>query len=361
MSLNNNRRVMKGKPRTRNYILASALIAAALSTTPVLAAHPHWPTIVVQAKRFIRMLRNGVLITRSAEARADRVIVQLDPAWARRLGRDGRRLATELGFPVSRYWPWLAMASLKVQPANLEKAIARLRAHPAVEKVDYDYLVSPAYIPDTPEYRQQYHHELIQTPPAWDVNAPGAWRETVIAMVDTGVDLDHPDLTGRIWVNSDEIPNNGLDDDGNGYVDDVYGWDFFNDNNDPNPEPDGEDENYDGEPDEQVSHGTLGAGLAGAKVYDDWGTAGVYPNARIMAIQVFPDDGDTDYETVVNGLTYAIDNGAEVINLSIGAPYSDLFTTPIVRAHRRGIVVVAAAGNYNAELTDSYWWSPVCN
>ena len=86
----------------------------------------------------------------------------------------------------------------------------------------------------------------------------------VVAVVDFGIDLTHPDLQSHIWVNSDEIPGNGVDDDHNGYVDDVNGWDFWGNDNNPQAVPDGIDQNYDGEPDEQVNHGTLCAGLIAA-------------------------------------------------------------------------------------------------
>jgi len=343
-----------GWPGLRVIVVLMGVVAA--STAP---AHPYWPTVNVPGVRPMAIIRHGVRILRQVQARADRIIISLPAYQAAGLSRQA--LERALGVPVDRYWPHLAMASVKIQPASLWAMLSRLKSHPLVEHADLDYLVYPAYTPSTPQFRRQYHHQLIRTPEAWDVLQPSQWPAVVIAMVDTGLDLDHPDFSGRIWVNSDEIPGNGRDDDGNGFVDDAYGWDFFNDNNDPTPEPNGKDENYDGEPDEQVSHGTLGAGVAGAAVFDNWGSAGVYPNARIMAIQVFPDDGGTDYQTVVDGINYAIENGAEIINLSIGAPWSKLFTNPIVRAHKKGIVVVSAAGNYGEELTDSYWQSPVCN
>ncbi|MCD6351165.1 MAG: S8 family serine peptidase, partial [Armatimonadetes bacterium] len=341
---------------------AAVAVAALVLTVPqAWARHPRWPTVTVPGHRPMRWYRHGRLVTRPVEARADRIILRLRTDWLAKLLREQPQVNQLFGHRLARLWRNLGMVSITVDPDRLFQTLDELRRLPMVESAELDYLVYPAYVPNTPDYRKQYHHPLLHTPEAWDVKAPGEWRECVIAFVDTGADLDHPDLTGRFWINADEVPNNGLDDDANGFVDDVYGWDFYNDNNDPSPEPDGLDNNFDGDPDEQVSHGTLGAGLAGAKVYDDWGTAGVYPNARIMPIQVFPDDGGTDYQTVVDGIEYAVDNGAEVINLSIGAPWSTVFTTPIVRAYNRGMVVVAAAGNYNEELTDTYWWSPVCN
>ncbi|MBC7288098.1 MAG: S8 family serine peptidase, partial [Armatimonadetes bacterium] len=322
--------------------------------------YPRWPIITVAGVQPMVLRRGVATIIRPAQARADRIIVVL------RQRPDGRPWTPDeacqaVGRPVARLWPELSMASVVVDPAEVRQALEHMRGRPVVEKADYDYIVYPAYVPDTPEFRQQYHHQLIRTPEAWDILSPSQYPAVVIAMVDTGLDLDHPDFRGKIWTNAGEIPNNNKDDDKNGFVDDVNGWDFYHDNNDPRPDPDGRDENGDGEADEQVSHGTLGAGLAGAAVFDNWGTAGVYPNARIMPIQVFPDDGGTDYETVVEGINYAINNGADIINLSIGAPWSDLFTPPIVRAHQRGIVVVAAAGNDATALTDTYWRSPVCN
>ncbi len=341
-------------------VVAAAVIAAVVPAGSASGQprHPRWPVVNVPGVRPMAISRRGVRIVQPAQARADRIIVILRRGMR---VQSRQELAAMLGRPVARYWKRLGMASVVVRPERIWQELGVLKAHPAVEKAEPDYIVYPAYVPDTPEYRKQYHHSLIRTPEAWDVKSASEWPAVVIAMVDTGVDLDHPDLQGKIWVNADEVPGNGRDDDHNGFVDDVHGWDFYNDNNDPNPEPDGRDENGDGEADEQVSHGTLGAGLAGAAVFDDWGTAGVYPNARIMAIQVFPDDGGTDYQTVVDGIEYAIDNGAEVINLSIGAPWSDVFTPPITRAHDNGIVVVSAAGNYQDELTDTYWQSPVCN
>jgi hypothetical protein len=299
---------------------------------------------------------NGVRMVRPAEARADRLIVALQPAGLSPGPQAKMGLEQALGMRVVRFWPRLGLASVEVPPGQLWTALAKLQANPQVEAVDFDYLVHAAYVPDTPQYRLQYHHALLRTPQAWDVKSPGDWPAIVIAVVDTGVDLDHPDLRGKLWINADEIPGNGKDDDQNGFVDDVYGWDFHNNNNDPQPEPPSGG-------DSMVSHGTLVAGLAGAAVFDDWGSAGVYPNARIMAVQIFGPDGTADYETAVAGIDYALNNGAEIINLSMGAPWSTLFTRPIVEAYRRGIIVVAAAGNSGQALTDSQttWCSPVCN
>lgn len=332
----------------------------------VLAAPQHpWPTVRVPGAAPLVIPFGRTMMVTQPEARADRILVRFHPDRLRGLGpsRHAAKSALQesLGMEVDGYWPLFGMASVRVEPERLFEVMAELQARADVAEVALDVLVYPAYVPDTPEYQRQYHHRLIGTPLAWDAKAPGAWGTSVIAVVDTGVYLAHPDLASKIWTNADEIPGNGVDDDANGFVDDVYGWNFVGNNNDPNPHPNGVDENHDGTPDENASHGTLVAGLAGAAVFDNWGTAGVYPNARIMAVKIFPEDGATDLQTVVNGINYAVTNGAEVINLSLGAPWSTIFNAPIATAHSQGIVVVAAAGNSRRALTDSYLESPVCN
>ncbi len=146
---------------------------------------------------------------------------------------------------------------------------------------------------------------------AWGVSwigAPLVWEEgyrgqcILVAVLDTGIDYDHPDLTGQMWVNPGEIPDNGHDDDGNGYDDDVHGYDFGNDDSRP----------FDWE-----GHGTHVAGtIAGDGTS---GTiTGVAPEARLMAVKVLDDAGYGNLDDVARGVQYAMDNGAQVMNLSLG-------------------------------------------
>ena len=171
------------------------------------------------------------------------------------------------------------------------------------------------------------------------VNAPEAWARgytgqgVVVAVLDTGVDRNHADLAGNIWTNAGEIANDGLDNDGNGYVDDVYGWNFANGNNNT----------LDGN-----RHGTHVAGTIAAG-NNGFGATGVAYNSRIMPVKVLSDSGSGSYSGVAQGIRYAVDNGADVINMSLGGGSTDSAVQSALQyASSRGVIVVMAAGNAGA-------------
>ncbi|AFZ20509.1 DVUA0089 family protein [Allocoleopsis franciscana] len=172
----------------------------------------------------------------------------------------------------------------------------------------------------------------------WGVNAvkaPEAWAQgftgegIVVAVIDTGVDYKHPDLDANIWVNEGEIAGNGVDDDGNGYIDDVNGWDFVAGDNDAM---------------DVYGHGTHVAGTIAAEK-NDFGVTGIAYNAKIMPVKVLDDNGSGSNVDVAAGIKYAADNGADVINLSLGGGYSSEIKDAVEYATAKGAVVVMAAGN----------------
>jgi hypothetical protein len=159
-------------------------------------------------------------------------------------------------------------------------------------------------------------------------------RDVVVAVVDTGVDMSHPSVAGHLWTNPDEQLD-GLDNDGNGLIDDVNGWNFSSD------EPNGDVNEAPGKPETTVAgHGTFIAGLI----------VTLAPDCRIMPVKAFPPDGISDAFTVASAVKYAADNGADVINLSLGSSEpSELLDEAIRDARARGIAVVAAVGNDGSE------------
>ena len=349
-----------GRCALRRLLRRGPLLVLALALGAVVGAQGGFLPLTDQLGPPVPGLdRAGRATFRPRQAVANRVLVQLRPGQR---PEAPAALAWRTGTRVRNVFPRFGMAVLEL-PAGVDRpqAEAALSAAPEVEFVEPDWIVYPARVPTDSRYADQWHHPIIRSPEAWDV-ATGV-PSTLIAVIDSGVDLDHPDLAGQIFTNPGETPGNGRDDDGNGYVDDVHGWDFYAGNNDPSPTPNGKDDDGDGEIDGEVTHGTLVSGLAAAAA-NDYGTVGVSWEARILPLQVFPDDGGTATSTVIEAIDYAITMGADVVNLSLGVPgFIFSFTKPIERCHEAGIVVVAAAGNGGSAFTASSgtWFSPACN
>ena len=216
---------------------------------------------------------------------------------------------------------------------SVDSAVARLERSPGVldAQPNYRYRAS-ASGPDS-FFTQQWG-----LGPAPGVDVLPAWERTrgggqLVAVVDTGVDLTHPDLAGNLWVNPGETAANGLDDDGNGKVDDVHGYDFV----DTDPDPD--DFHY---------HGTHVAGIATAVAGNAEGAAGVAPEARLMAVRALNGNGSGSTAGIAEGVRYAAQEGAGVINLSLGGPAGGgdaVFLQAVQAAGAADAVVVVAAGN----------------
>ncbi|MFC1888452.1 S8 family peptidase [Thermodesulfobacteriota bacterium] len=219
---------------------------------------------------------------------------------------------------------------------SVTEAISMIEDQVGVAYVEPNYVVHLFNTPNDPRYSQQYGLNKIDAPDAWDIETGDA--AIVVADTDTGADLDHEDLAGNLWNNPGEIAGNGVDDDGNGFVDDVYGWDFAgNDNN----------------PDDQTSflnpgHGTHTAGIIGAVGDNGTGIAGVNWNVSIMVVRMINQNGTGDVFKAAQGINYAVDNGARVINASWGGfQDSSTMQNAINNALSEGVLLAIAAGNGN--------------
>jgi subtilisin family serine protease len=229
---------------------------------------------------------------------------------------------------------------------TLEETLYALRRNPDVEYAEPNYITYVAETPNDPLFEYQYALSNPGSGPPGspqekerpDIKATAAWEETkgdediIIAVLDTGVDYNHEDLAAKIWINQPEYNGvNGIDDDGNGYTDDIYGYDFVND---------------DGDPMDDNAHGTHVAGIAAAETDNGIGIAGVAWNCKILPAKIMDDQGEGVYSDMSEAIIWAADNGAHVINLSLGGDFpSQTLENALKIAYDKNIVIVAAAGN----------------
>ncbi|XQQ04988.1 MAG: S8 family peptidase [Leptolyngbya sp. IPPAS B-1204] len=178
--------------------------------------------------------------------------------------------------------------------------------------------------------------DAVQAPDVWARGFTG--QGVTVAVIDSGVDITHSDLRDNIWINSDEIAGDGIDNDVNGYIDDINGWNFGIGQNNANVSP--------GTNNSGQEHGTHVAGTIAAR-NNGSGNTGVAPDAKIMALRL----GDVADGWFVNGgslpeaIRYAVDNGARVINLSLGSADSPQLQSALAYAASRNVVTVSASGN----------------
>ncbi len=214
--------------------------------------------------------------------------------------------------------------------ANVEGVADELESDDAVKYASPNYVVHAAAMSNDP---------LVQDGTAWQLfrmHVPDAWgvatgAGTTVAVLDGGINLFHPDLAANLWTNPNEIPGNGIDDDNNGFVDDVNGADWVE---------------RDGQPNDQGGHGTHVAGTVGAIANNSTGTAGVAPDTKLMPLRFLDKNGAGTIADALGAIDYAIAQGVDVINASWGGPdYSPPLKDAIDRAGAAGITFVAAAGN----------------
>ena len=248
----------------------------------------------------------GLTPSAASATRADGVLVQ---------HRDGRITVERQG----------------AAPRALTGFAARTARRSGVRFAEPNRRYRAAAAPGDPLFGDQWSlsdDTVLGAGPAWDQTTGG---DVTVAVIDSGVDTTHADLAPNVWTNAGEIPGNGVDDDGNGFVDDTQGWNFVS--NSPNVRDDN-------------GHGTHVAGIIGARGGNGIGIAGVAWRARIMPIKVLDASAVGSAATLALGIRYAVANGAQVINLSVSGPgYSRAFDEAVQFASDSGVVVVGAAGN----------------
>jgi len=225
---------------------------------------------------------------------------------------------------------------------KMDDILRELRNNPNIEYAEPNYIVQASLVPNDPNFNLLYGlNNAGQTGGAIDadIDAPESWdiqkgsSNVVVAVIDTGVDYAHEDLAANIWTNTNEIPNNGIDDDNNGYIDDVIGWDFVN---------------HDNNPIDDYGHGTHVSGTVGAVGNNGKGVVGVNWNIKIMPLKFLDSQGSGTIADAVLAIQYATLMGADIMSNSWGGGgYSQALKDAISAANDAGILFVAAAGNSN--------------
>lgn len=193
------------------------------------------------------------------------------------------------------------------------------------------------YTPNDPRYSEQYHHPLMKNNLAWDITKGSA--NVVVAVTDDGAETTHADLSANIWTNSGEIAGDGIDNDNNGYIDDVKGWDFDNNNNNPDPNVTSD------------NHGTHVAGIVAARMDNATGVTGVAGLSKVMPLQFYGSGGAAwTAALVAESFAYAVDNGAKILNTSYnidGFSNDPVFIAGAQYVLDNGVLYFNSAGNNN--------------
>lgn len=220
---------------------------------------------------------------------------------------------------------------------SVEDAVNQLKELDVVEYAEPNYLVfamadNSAVYTAEPLYSQQWGPAAINLPQLWDMPLLENATRPIIAILDTGIDIEHPDLADNIWTNAAENSGaEGEDDDNNGFADDVHGWDFINQT--------AKIADYNG-------HGTHCAGIAAAVGNNGIGITGANPDAYIMPITVMQSDGTGDVATIIQGIDYATANGAEFLSMSFGGyTYSIAEEQALAKAYSKATLVASAGNN----------------
>ena len=221
---------------------------------------------------------------------------------------------------------------------DFNAVLSTLKNSRQIEYAEPNFYYQASIIPSDTHFNNQWYLKKIKATTAWDNKNESP--QIVIAVIDSGVDISHPDLINNLWLNKAELPDNGKDDDGNGFIDDLNGWDFVGKTANPKPKFD-KDWNLDG-----IMHGTVVAGIIAASGNNAAGVSGVTWRAQLMPLRVLDGRGQGRANDVIKAIDYAVANGADLINLSFnGFDYSQGMNEAIKRAYDAGIIVIAAAGN----------------
>jgi subtilisin family serine protease len=337
-----------------------------------MAGNPHPNPLTIQRGRVRKWVRSSILLAlllilypisaypgtqHTARYAQGEILVKFKEGLS---GEHRECIHRSRGFKVTGSLKRVSVERIKIPDGwSVEEAVSFYRADPDVEYVEPNYIRRAFRTPNDPRFEDLWGlHNTGQTGGAQDadIDALEAWdiqtdcSSVVIAVLDTGADLDHEDLKESILRNTGEDwsggspGNNGVDDDGNGKIDDYYGWDFVNGGNNP----------YDDNGEEELYHGTHVAGIIAAQGNNGVGITGICWSASLMILKILDEGGNGFVAHEIAAIEYAIDNGAKIINLSLGGGgYSASEYEAIKMAGDAGLLVIAAAGNEGTDNDES--------
>lgn len=276
----------------------------------------------------------------------DELLVRVDPA----LGTLTERFMIGAGGREESRLDELGVIRLRLRPGlPVEKAVEFYSHLPGVDYAEPNHRVQAQLVPNDPFFAaQRWYYNLTEASQAWDVETGKS--SVIVAVLDSGVDVSHPDLRDRIWHNSGEGVPNGIDDDANGCVDDVHGCNFLE------PEEAAPSCGFQPpSPSNQVAddsgHGTFVAGIIAATGNNGTGVTGGAPGVTLLPVKVLDCTGAGTTADAAAGILYAVRNDAQVINLSFGGDQSSrtLLEAIVTATETFGAVVVAASGNQGSQ------------
>lgn len=254
--------------------------------------------------------------------------------------KNSQMVNRQIGVTVIKEYSEVKGLQLVRIPANmsLKDAIAKYKKNSNVIYAEPNYAYAENSIPDDTYYDYQWGLSQVNASEAWNITTGS--HKVIIAVIDSGIDLNHPDLKANIWINKGEIPGNRIDDDHNGYIDDVYGWNFISDDNNISDDD---------------GHGTHVAGIIAAAGNNSKGVTGVMWSATIMSLKFLDNEGNGYVDDAVSAVRYATKMGASIISCSWGGSEYSQALKDVIDAS--SALVVCAAGNRGSGANDDI--SPV--
>ena len=320
-------------PPFATQTLTTTMLAPSATITGTASILTPTPTLSVTATATLDPVKiNGLYVP-------DQVIVKFDDSLN---APDMEAIISPLGGKLLEEIPQLKYWLLQVPTGQVPNVLATLQSNSKVMVAEPNYIALIFSAPDDPDYTKQDYLTNIQAQHAWDITTGSS--DVVIAIIDTGLEVDHPDLSSKISVNKGEDGfdnqgrdkrNNQVDDDNNGYIDDWQGWNAIDNN---------------GELGDANGHGTHVAGIAAAEANNRQGIAGVSWGARLMPIKAFDKSGNGSYAQIAKALLFAARHRVQIINLSAGGTASSqLLKAAIDYADASGSLIIAAAGDTGSD------------